>query len=170
MRHAGPPVEILVINGFDDDHRRTDERLRLARLANPVEIATGAGDGLRRLLELRDEHRLPGLVVIDLDLDDAEQVLDGIRRASDLTDLPVIVLDDGSVHLDVRAGTTTVRVPRPAVFADIMGAANGFDRFRFDVEMREFPNRYEAWMWLRHVDVAVDLAEADAADRAASVT
>ena len=159
MRPAGQPVEILVVNGFDDSHRLTEERLRLARLANAIEIVTGPEDGLRRLLRQADAGTLPGGVFGDLDLDEAEQLLDGIRRATDLADLPVIVLDDGSVDLDVRSGSTTVRVPRPAGFADLMGAANSFDRFRFDVEMREFPERYSAWMWLRTTQATVDKIE-----------
>ena len=146
------------------------ERLRLARLGNEVTIATGADAGLRQLLELRDEGRLPGLVVVDLPLDEAERILDGVRRASDLTELPIIVLDDGSVDLDVRTGSTTVRVPRPASFSDLMAAAHSFERFRFEVEMREFTMRYETWMWLHHAEADLDLADAETEDASVPVT
>ncbi|MEO1061108.1 MAG: hypothetical protein AAFZ07_06800 [Actinomycetota bacterium] len=170
MRDASRPVEILVINGFDDDHLRTDERLRLARLANDVTIVTGADAGLRHLLEARDDDRLPGLVVADLDLTDAEQLLDGVRRATDLTDLPILVLDDGTVDLDVRSGSTTVRVPRPASFSDLMAAVHSFERFRFDIEMREFTMRYETWMWLHHAGADLDLADAEPESATVPVT
>ncbi|MEM9034002.1 MAG: hypothetical protein AAGA99_17135 [Actinomycetota bacterium] len=166
MQYDGPPVEILVINGFDDAHRITEERMRLRRLGNTVAIVEGVDAGLEAILTARDAGRLPGLVMVDVDTEDSERFLDSIRRASDLADLPIVVLGDGAVRADLRPGSTTIHVPRPAGFADIMAGIATLRSFHFDVEMREEPMRYEAWMWLRHPRVA-DLtdATADAADR-----
>lgn len=169
MQDAGPPVEIMVINGFDDAHRITEERMRLRRLGNDVAMIEGIAAGLDALLAARDDACLPGLVVVDVDTDDSERFLDSLRGEPGLAELPIVVLGDGSVRADLRPGPTTIHVPRPAGFADVMAGLATLRSFQFDVELREEPMRYEAWMWLRHTRVA-DLTEASGETAGAQIS
>lgn len=95
-----PPTSVLVVE--DDEATRLFLADNLAADGFKVATASGAGEGLRAI-----EVRQPGLVVLDLMLEDGSglELLDRVRSADGLAsridpDLPVIVLSGRSGDVD----------------------------------------------------------------------
>lgn len=175
MLHGGPPTSILMVRGHRDAHFLTDERLRLGRLANDVVLVDGVEAGLAALMPFLDDAPMtlpgPGLVITDLDGDDTERFLDGVRRAEGTEELTVLTVVERGAGPDVRAEGLVQRVERPASLFDMTAAVNRFGRYRFEVELVDREGWYETRMWLCHAvePVAegvepIDLAGATAAD------
>jgi DNA-binding response OmpR family regulator len=115
---------VLVVE--DDEVTRTFLSDNLAADGFRVAGASGAGEGLRAI-----EVRRPGLVVLDLALDDGNglELLDRVRSADGLAsridpDLPVIVLTGRTGHSDrVRAFARGADdyVAKPFLYEELLG-------------------------------------------------
>lgn len=154
---GGPIVSILLVRGRVDDHRRTDEMLRLRRLSNPIVAAEGAADGLTCLKLMRStatigEPPAPGLIVVDMDRAEADAFIAAAAAIDGIGALNLIVLDEFDAGPDLTSDLHIVRIARPASLQDLCRAAASFRRFNFEVEAVEQPNRYETKLWLCHKD------------------
>ena len=171
MRMRGRPVTILIVQGHLDDHRRTDERFRLRRLANEIRFVEGsleALDYLNRRNEYGDSGSAPapGLIVIDIDDAAANVLLTALAADAELHRIPTIVLTDrdvtGQIDLTVDASLVT-RVRRPASLQHITTAMASFQSFRFEVQMVHHNGWFETELWIRqnYGDTLVDLGKAE---------
>lgn len=149
MLRGGTPATIALVRGHDDDHLRTDERLRLRRLANELIVADGPDDGVTLLERMLAADAPPELLVVDLDEEDADELL-----ADATIDPATVVLVLGDVDgVDLRPDATIVRLARPVQLQDLTRALDALGRFSFEVELLERPHRYELRCWICQPEV-----------------
>jgi two-component system, chemotaxis family, response regulator Rcp1 len=102
-----PPIDILLVEDNPADVRLTIEALKDAKVRNQLHIAR---DGVEAIALLRDgvgerSHR-PDLILLDLNLPrkDGREVLDEIKKDSQLKHIPVVVLTTSQAEQDILRG------------------------------------------------------------------
>lgn len=121
---------ILLVEDDENDVLLMRRALQRARLANPLHVVTDGDDAIaylsgKREFADRDMFPVPLLVLLDLKLPTRSgfEVIEWIRRQSDLRDLPVVVLTSSTEQPDVRKayslGANSYLV-KPAHFEDLV--------------------------------------------------
>lgn len=101
----GRPVEILLVEDNPGDIRLTIEALKEGKVSNNLRTVS---DGIDALAYLRKQGKFvdavrPDLVLLDLNLPkkNGREVLEEIKKDSDLKRLPVVVLTTSNAEQDV---------------------------------------------------------------------
>ncbi len=101
----GRPVEILLVEDNPGDVRLTIEALKEGKVSNNLRTVS---DGIDALAYLRKQGKFvdavrPDLVLLDLNLPkkNGREVLEEIKKDSDLKRLPVVVLTTSNAEQDV---------------------------------------------------------------------
>lgn len=102
---SGRPVEILLVEDNPGDIRLTIEALKEGKVSNNLQTVN---DGVDALAYLRKQGKFadavrPDLVLLDLNLPkkNGREVLEEIKKDSDLKRLPVVVLTTSNAEQDV---------------------------------------------------------------------
>jgi CheY-like chemotaxis protein len=100
-----PPVEILLVEDNPGDYRLTQEALKEGKVYNNLYWARDgveALDFLKQVGKFADAPR-PDIILLDLNLPkkDGRQVLEEIKRDSNLRAIPVVILTTSKAEEDV---------------------------------------------------------------------
>jgi two-component system response regulator len=100
-----PDRPILVVEDNDDDIALTFRALRHNNIRHGIELARDGAEALHLLLETNDDHPLPVLVLLDLNLPlvGGLDVLREIRAHARTRLLPVVVLSSSLEEDDIVA-------------------------------------------------------------------
>lgn len=136
----GKPVQILLVEDSPGDVSLTREALADARVANDLHVV---GDGEAALRYLRGAHDTadrcrPDLILLDLNLPgmDGRQVLEEIKRDSDLLTIPVIVLTTSAHEADILRSYqlhANAYVTKPVAFADFLNVLRQLEGFWLEI-------------------------------------
>jgi CheY-like chemotaxis protein len=118
MRYPGPagkPVDILLVEDNPADAELTRLGLEEGRLAVRLSVVMN-GDDVVPFLRRQGPYagaRRPDLILLDLNLTgkDGREVLDEIKHAEDLKDIPVIVLTTSDADQDISRPTSCTPTP-----------------------------------------------------------
>ncbi|MFV1990655.1 MAG: hypothetical protein ACC652_07930, partial [Acidimicrobiales bacterium] len=80
MNDGISPISILLVRGHSNDHRFTDDRLRLRRLSNTVHAVDGSADAIEFLAQQLTEGTAPGFIMLDMNDADNETLVATIRN------------------------------------------------------------------------------------------
>jgi two-component system, chemotaxis family, response regulator Rcp1 len=99
------PVEILLVEDNPGDVRLTREALREGKVRNNLYIAPDGVEAVR-FLRREGEHRdavRPDLILLDLNLPkkDGREVLEEIKRDTQLRTIPVVILTSSQAEQDI---------------------------------------------------------------------
>jgi hypothetical protein len=164
MNDGITPISILLVRGNINDHRHTDDRLRLRRLANVVHPVEGPANALRLLTTNIADGELPGFIVLDLNDGDNDTLVSTIRDEAALAEIPLVVLTDRSLDgIDLRPNAPLTQwLSRPASLADITHAVGVMSDLSFEVTIVSHVRWHETQMWIRSKSPAIDLSELSA--------
>lgn len=134
---------ILFVEDSIDDYKAAEFAFRRAGLANPIVHCERGEDALdflfrRNRYEDREGEKLPGLVLLDLNLPglDGHDVLSEIRNHEALIQLPIIVLttsdDDKDIERCYRAGANSF-IHKPVDFNGFIRAIQTLYDYWFEV-------------------------------------
>ena len=109
MNNISPKHLILVVEDSDTDYEATLRAFRNSNLANPVQRCEDGEDALDYLFQKNqysDTSKFPRpyLILLDLNLPgtDGREVLEEIKRDTELKTIPVIVLTTSSDEKDIE--------------------------------------------------------------------
>jgi two-component system response regulator len=118
---------ILLIDDNPDDVALTMRALRKNNITNQVDIANDGQEALRYLHEDRDNHPVPALILLDLNMPKASglEVLRQVRADPRTKYLPVVVLTTSNEDRDIAEtydlGANSY-VRKPVDFGDFLEA------------------------------------------------
>ncbi len=164
MNDGITPISILLVRGNINDHRHTDDRLRLRRLSNIVHSVEGSANALRFLTANMADGELPGFVVLDLNDGDNDTLVDTIRDEAALAAIPLVVLTDRALDgIDLRPSAPLSEwITRPASLDDITRAVGSMSDLSFEIKIVSHIRWHETEMWIRSKSPAIDLSERSA--------
>jgi two-component system, chemotaxis family, response regulator Rcp1 len=124
-------MHILLVEDNPADVRLIREAFRVAEINYALSVATS---GEAALAKLRDEPKLPSLILLDLKLPGMQgtEVLESIKEDSVLCRIPVIVLSSSSAAEDVRAvynGHANCFIRKPPDFPALLKVAQAIQQF-----------------------------------------
>ncbi len=130
------PIEILMVEDSPSDAQLTIEALRAAKVANRL---SHVEDGVEAMRYLRRqgpyaEAPRPDLILLDLNLPrkDGREVLDELKRDSDLKVIPVVVLTTSRSEQDVLRSYqlhANCYITKPVDFAQFMEVVKTIENF-----------------------------------------
>jgi two-component system, response regulator len=139
--YLGPPI--LVVDDSPEDYETTVRAFRRAGLRNPMHHCTTGDEALdflhqRGPFEGADHAPRPAIILLDLNLPgtDGRTVLQEIKRAQELSRIPVVVLTTSTDRRDVdacyEAGANSY-VHKPVDLEAFMKAIQLLSEYWFDV-------------------------------------
>jgi len=131
-------VEILMVEDDPDDRALTERGLSRARLANRLVWKNSGEDALEYLRAAAREARLPGLMLLDLNLPGmhGREVLAEVRRDPALAHLPVVVLTSSDAAADIAAAYSlhaNCYVTKPVDLKQFLRVIEAIDEFWLQV-------------------------------------
>lgn len=139
-RHAGEPIEILLVEDNPGDVRLTREALRKGRIANNLHVVTdgqAAVDFLKQEGEHGDAPR-PHLVLLDLRLPKKSglEVLEEVKETVQLRRIPIVVLTSSKAEEDIARSYdlhANAYVTKPVEVDDFLEAVRSMEQFWLSV-------------------------------------
>src|ERR1700675_1554177 len=131
IRCIGLTMHILLVEDNPSDIRLIREAFRVAEIRFALNVATS---GEAALAQLRDEPKLPSLILLDMKLPGMHgtEVLESIKQDNVLCRIPVIVLSSSNAAADVRAaydGHANCFIRKPPDFQELLKVAKAIQQF-----------------------------------------
>lgn len=140
------PVHILVADDDQDDCLLMREAFEESRVANTVSFVHNGEELMAYLLRRPpfndDEHPMPGLVLLDLNMPlmDGREALVEIKRHPSLRHIPVVILTTSSADEDIArsydAGVNSF-ITKPVTFSGLVEVARTLGQYW--LELVELP-------------------------------
>ncbi len=101
----GEPIEILLVEDNPGDVRLTEEALKEAKVSNNLNVVSDGMEAMDFLYRrgAYAESKRPDIILLDLNLPrkDGREVLEEIKKDTDLRRIPVVVLTTSDAEHDI---------------------------------------------------------------------
>jgi CheY-like chemotaxis protein len=129
------PVTILIADDDEEDRQLIKDALAESRLINPVQFVN---DGEELMESLRSNSRLPGLILLDLNMPkkDGREALREIKSNSRFKTIPVIILTTSKAEEDIyrtyNLGVNSF-ITKPVTFTALVDVLNKVAQYWFEI-------------------------------------
>ena len=144
MTRVSQQVPILVADDDEEDRQLIKDALKESRLLNEIIFAN---DGEDLMQKLKTMNRLPGLILLDLNMPrkDGREALKEIKSDPRLKRIPVVVLTTSKAEEDVyrtyNLGVNSF-ITKPVTFNSLVDLMSDLGKYWFEIV--ELPTEKEA--------------------------